>query len=247
MDKRCSRCKLILPKSPQFFRKNKAQQDGFSNCCKACSNIYQRRYEQELIVKYGLQKMRDLRNERVKKCRRENPSAWARQRNKDQALYFKRHPSAKIIKSLRNRLYSVVKGKKAILRSGLVENLVGCSHQQLKRQLEGCWRPGMSWGNYGKRRGCLTWHVDHIVPIAFFDAEFRSKDPKRIARASALVNRYTNLFPMWGPENAKKKAKMPQKVVICGNVIYSDLHQEAYKLLEGEDFQSVDDADRQYY
>ena len=41
--------------------------------------------------------------------------------------------------------------------------LVGCTIDELKQHLESKFKKGMSWNNYGK------WHVDHVVPVDFFD------------------------------------------------------------------------------
>lgn len=49
----------------------------------------------------------------------------------------------------------------------------------------------MTWQNRGE------WHIDHIVALATAKTE---------ADVLAL-NHFTNLRPMWGPDNLKKGAK----------------------------------------
>jgi hypothetical protein len=73
--------------------------------------------------------------------------------------------------------------------------LVGCSLQFLKGYLEGQFKKGMTWDNYGK------WHVDHVMPCASFDLSL----PEEQRRCF----HYTNLQPMWGEDNNRKNAKVP--------------------------------------
>jgi len=105
----------------------------------------------------------------------------------------------------------------------------------------------MSWENHGQKKGKLTWHIDHIVPYAHFKEDFDSKDPARIKAAAALVNHYTNLFPLWGPENLKKKDTRPAWVLVMGKKMSSDLHEKAYGIPPAVgDEPDTDDADRMY-
>lgn len=160
---------------------------------------------------------------------------------------FREKKGARVICSLRNRLHQIVKGKKGLFKNGEVEEFVGCSKNWLVRYLEDRWKEGMSWDNYGRKEGQLTWHVDHIVPYAHFREDFESGDRDKIKAASALINHYTNLFPLWGPENAKKGDQLPEWVLITGKSMYSDLHEKAYGIPpdNGEDIET-EDPDRQF-
>lgn len=89
--------------------------------------------------------------------------------------------------NLRNRLNQALRrGSK----SGSAVKDLGCSIQQLKFYLEGKFRDGMSWNNYGK------WHIDHVIPLAFFDMTDREQFLKAC--------HYTNLQPLWKQENLIK-------------------------------------------
>jgi hypothetical protein len=68
---------------------------------------------------------------------------------------------------------------------------IGCSPGFLRNHLESLFRPGMSWENYGK------WHVDHIVPLSWWDI---GNHPEHLFEAS----HYSNLQPMWARENRTK-------------------------------------------
>ena len=80
--------------------------------------------------------------------------------------------------------------------------LIGCTIAQLKTHLESHWQPGMSWENYGRYRrgGLMTWHIDHIKPVASFDLT----DPKQ----QRACFHWTNLQPLWAPENMAKHDKL---------------------------------------
>ncbi len=80
--------------------------------------------------------------------------------------------------------------------------LIGCSTQFLKEHLEKQFQPGMSWENYGMVDGNTMngWHIDHILPCKSFDL----KDPEQVK----MCFHYTNLQPMWAPDNIRKGCKV---------------------------------------
>ena len=54
----------------------------------------------------------------------------------------------------------------------------------------------MTWANWSR----YGWHIDHIVPLSFFDLS----DRKQLLQAC----HYTNLQPLWAEENRKKSNRM---------------------------------------
>ena len=56
----------------------------------------------------------------------------------------------------------------------------------------------MSWNNYGY--GMDKWNVDHIYPLAAGDCT----DPEFLKK----VWHYTNLRPLWQPDNIRKGDKI---------------------------------------
>jgi hypothetical protein len=74
---------------------------------------------------------------------------------------------------------------------------IGCSVEDLRNHLENqfeneterCGHP-ISWENQGE------WHIDHIRPCASFDLDLEDERHKCF--------HYTNLQPMWGPDNISK-------------------------------------------
>ena len=53
----------------------------------------------------------------------------------------------------------------------------------------------MTWENWGVH----GWHIDHIIPIDFYNLQNRDEFLKAC--------HYTNLQPLWAEENLKKKNK----------------------------------------
>ena len=56
----------------------------------------------------------------------------------------------------------------------------------------------MSWNNHGF--GNDKWHIDHIDPLDSFDLT----DPMQLKEAC----HYTNLQPLWQPDNLHKSNKI---------------------------------------
>lgn len=103
-----------------------------------------------------------------------------------------RDPNFKIRRRLSTRIYIAVKLQRAD-KTGSARDLLGCSPQELRVYLEGKFKPGMTWKNYGQ------WHVDHIKPCAKFDLT----DPDQ----QRACFHFTNLQPLWARENLIKSAK----------------------------------------
>jgi len=97
--------------------------------------------------------------------------------------------------NLRRRLNKMLQGKTKV-SSMLV--LLGCSLPELQAHLETQFQPGMTRNNHGKGPG--KWNVDHIRPCASFPD---LTDPTQQAQCF----HYTNLQPMWEPDNLRKGAK----------------------------------------
>ena len=69
-------------------------------------------------------------------------------------------------------------------------DLVGCNAETLSTHLEAQFSTGMNWANQGQ------WHIDHRRPCASFDLS--------IPEEQRMCFHYTNLQPLWGPENLSK-------------------------------------------
>ncbi len=78
------------------------------------------------------------------------------------------------------------------------DDILGATTAIVREHIEVQFQPGMSWDNWGF--GHDKWHVDHKKPLASFDLT----NPDQLRTAC----HYTNLQPLWQPENLAKGAKL---------------------------------------
>jgi hypothetical protein len=98
---------------------------------------------------------------------------------------------------MRTRVYSALKNYSTRRDKKHTYEYVGCSVEYLRTHLENqfekeaerCGHP-ISWENQGE------WHIDHIKPCASFNLDLEEERDKCF--------HYTNLQPMWGPDNLSK-------------------------------------------
>ena len=101
----------------------------------------------------------------------------------------RKEPLFNAVKNLRRRILNFIHGKDKSAKS---MELLGCDLVGLKAHLEGLFRDGMTWENYGLK----GWHIDHKVLCGSFDL----LDP---AQQRACFH-FTNLQPLWWHENLTK-------------------------------------------
>lgn len=125
-------------------------------------------------------------NTRYCKAHPERLSAYRKKkRRSDPAYAVRQNMASRLAMAIRNGL-----GRK----SANTMELVGCSLERLMVHLEAQFQEGMTWGNYGL--GHDKWHVDHIRACALFNLA----NPAEQRRCF----HYTNLQPLWQPENLRK-------------------------------------------
>ena len=95
--------------------------------------------------------------------------------------------------SLRTRISVIIRKDR---KGGSAVKDLGCSIEHLKKHLESQFTEGMSWDNYGLK----GWHIDHIIPLAYFDLT-KEEDFKNACH-------YTNLQPLWAVDNIRKGVKI---------------------------------------
>ncbi len=173
--------------------------DGLRNDCNECLRAYRasesrKRQMTEYNKQYWVE---------TKEAQTESHRQW-KAANKDHVNAYNRvykrtweknqratNPAFKITKNMRCRLWQAVKAQGAD-KSARTFQLVGCTSEELMAHLEAQFTEGMTWDNYGE------WHVDHIKPCAVFDLLF--------ADQQEACFHYTNLQPLWGPDNIRKGA-----------------------------------------
>ncbi len=99
---------------------------------------------------------------------------------------------------LRGAMWSAIRRGKG-RKSQKTLDMLGCSVPEFKAHIERQWLQGMSWANYGCRRG--QWQFDHIHPYASFDLS----DPVQQRKCF----HYTNYQPLWWIDNIRKRDQHP--------------------------------------
>jgi hypothetical protein len=105
---------------------------------------------------------------------------------------LKTDPLFKLKYSIRkrtNQAFKVYRWKK----DSSNEELLGCSFEEARKQIECLFSEGMNWDNYG--RG--GWHIDHIKPLSTAKTESDFKELCKIE----------NLQPLWEFDNLSKGSK----------------------------------------
>lgn len=210
-EKACTRCARVLPLLN--FASSKRSGDGARSRCRVCTADEERarrdpERERTRALAYR-QANPEAARERVRKWRAANPdrfaqttAAWKASRPdemKAQAsrayLKCRERPEYRINAAIKARLHAGITGRVKSGRRTL--DLLGYTSEELRAHLEGQFRDGMSWENYGIR----GWHIDHIRPLASFCYE--TPDDPEFKKAWAL----SNLQPLWAVDNWRKHAK----------------------------------------
>lgn len=197
MSKVCIKCKQT--KSTTEFSKNKLYKDGLQNQCKQCKNI-QRKIWDENNPNYFTQYRKNNKtklnqqskdwNEKNKKHKQQYQSRYVKQLLQD--------PTEKLKHYLRVYVGQAVK-EIGTTKNQSTLNIVGLeSWDKLREHIEKQWIEGMNWSNHGAGKDNTTWHIDHIIPL----------DSATTEDEVYKLNHYTNLRPMWGSDNIKKKNKI---------------------------------------
>jgi len=207
--KKCGKCGN--KKDSSNFSEDKKYKDGLNYQCKNCCNIaskkWRRRNKKHIRV-YNKNWHKSNHNyhkvwykdnaEKVKI----NKKKWCINNPKRVKLIWKR-AKKKRLSTIKGRLNNgmsrsiseALKGNKA---GRHWETLVSFTLAELIKHLETKFLPGMTWNNYGKH----GWHIDHIIPIAFFI--YNKPEDQEFQYCWSL----DNLQPMWAKDNLTKGNKI---------------------------------------
>ena len=156
------------------------------------------------------QNNKEKQKERLAKWQKDNPekckirnARWRENNPGYSAKYENKRRAADVV-------FKMIKNIRAAMRLAIINNvksghtieLLGCSVEYLHEYLEGQFKPGMTWDNWGIR----GWHIDHIIPLSYFDMS----DPEQQKRAW----HYTNLRPLWAKDNLRKGNKIDERQLI---------------------------------
>lgn len=162
------------------------------------SNVEDRREKSRL----SRVKNREKINERQTKRRRNNPekyreyqARWMAKNGVEHRKKLKDRRKSDPIYAFNGRARCLIRG--AMVRSGFrkakkTEELLGCSLEQFRMQIERQFLRGMGWHNMH------LWHIDHVVPVS---------KAKTLEEAESL-NKAGNLRPFWAKDNKAKSAKI---------------------------------------
>ena len=129
---------------------------------------------------------RQAARDRAKAKRLLDPEAArqkARTRMANDPLFAFKRRTRQLIRSSLNR--------NGFRKAAKTESMLGCTLAQFKRHIEKQFHPGMSWENSN------LWEIDHIVPMSTAGNQ----------EEADLLNRFTNLRPLWRLENRSKHEK----------------------------------------
>ena len=133
-----------------------------------------------------------------------SPDKYAGKKSKDNARARERRATDPLFAlkcRLRDRVYRALKTK-GLKKNTKTAAMLGCTYEEFKAHIESKFLPGMSWANFSD---C---HIDHIVPL---DAAVTEEDVYSLSH-------YTNLRPLWGPDNLAKNAALPKEHELPDNL-----------------------------
>ena len=186
--KECNNCKkwTIITN----FYKDSSCWDNLTNKCKSCCRKLHKIYFKEYYLKN-----KDTLNIKIKHSyflNKEKRNTRAKLYKREQR---KTNLNYKIKDVLRARVQSAIK-KNSKFEKTL--QMLGCSISYLKEYLKSQFQEGMSWDNHGFGRD--KWNIDHIMPCVSFDLSKLEEQRKCF--------HYSNMQPLWQPDNFKKGAKI---------------------------------------
>lgn len=105
-------------------------------------------------------------------------------------------PITKIGIKIRGLINSSLKSN-GFKKGSKTEVILGCTTAFFKEWISSQFLQGMSFENHGR------WHIDHYIPMSFAKNE----------QQALALNHYSNLRPLWGSDNLKKKDTIPEDIV----------------------------------
>lgn len=200
--KHCTICKKERKLSE--FAKHKLTKDGLHHDCRFCAAEYRRRNREKRSA-YDKQFHKDRPEvrkawvekniDRVRELKREGQKRyWKKHKEKIQQKHKEKLQNDPKYK-LKRRFYHFIKDsfrRQGFPKKGENKEIIGCDYEFFIQYIESQFKDGMNWENI---------EIDHIYPLN------RAKDSEEVKR----LCHYTNLQPMFGPDNSSKKDKLITK------------------------------------
>lgn len=175
--------------------------DANRELLRAKRRVYAKKNKQAEKVKRAARRQDNLEEfrRRDREYKREHPQA---PRTDYSRTYVQERCAADLDFKLR-RVLSIRVGaavrRQGTAKSAKTTDLIGCTVAELRAHLEGQFTAGMTWNNHG--RGPDKWNIDHKIPCSSFDLT----NPEQ----QRACFHFTNLQPLWQPDNMRKGAKLP--------------------------------------
>ena len=183
--KQCCKCGQVKP----FAEYNKSKgRYGIANQCKACFAEYQREYHKNNYDKLSQKRKQYYAKPKVRKRQTQWQNNYCKERRDDDPLFRAKGNLRKRIRDCYRTSFWTKKSRN--------QEVLGCDYDTAFSHIEGLFKEGMSWDNYG------DWHIDHIIPLC---------SATTVEELEALCH-YTNLQPLWAEENILKGGKMPDEL-----------------------------------
>jgi len=193
----CTKCKT--EKLLSEFNDHHSCRFGVNSVCKKCKGINGAIYNKlnkKKSSKYQKEYYKKNKDKKLKQQtihRKNNKDLISAKEKKRYAVRIK-NPKFRLDNNISRLINFALKGNK---NRRHWEDLVGYTSADLRKRLEGLFKNGMNWENYGS-----AWHVDHIIPRSVFN--YTKPEHEDFKKCWAL----NNLQPMLVKENLSKKDKL---------------------------------------
>lgn len=177
--RRCKTCGAVKVLVEGFYP---TVRGCFAANCKVCRN-------KQIAAKSDSPEGRKKACEKVKRYQKTDKGKESQRRAAKKRLETEIGRIATSIRGSLRRALAIAGAAK----SGHTEALVGCSWEQLVVHIQKQFVTGMTWENQG-----VAWQVDHRRPLASFNLF--------IPREQRKACHWTNLQPMFGPDNIRKSS-----------------------------------------
>ncbi len=194
--RKCTKCKEIKLETLEFFNKLKNGRNGLNPRCRVCAYAYWLSMGgKERSALYAKTPEAKRKKQQYVKKLYSNPE-FRSIRNSKLKQKRKEDPMFRVASNIRRAVSGCTKYN-GFKKTSKLHQYLGCSSSELKAYLESLFKPGMTWENYG--HGNDKWNIDHIIPLTSAET----------VEDLYKLNHFTNLQPLWQPENLAKHDKMP--------------------------------------
>ena len=185
-----NQCKLCVKEYKKEYKENNKQK------IKDISKKYREKYKEK-----NKEKIKQYKKEYIEKNKEKNRkyNNQYREKNKEKInirLCNRRQsdPTYRLIESIKSRINESIR-RKGYTKKSKTYDILGCTYNEFKLQIESQWEEWMNWDNYGKYNGeeNYGWDFDHIIPISSGKCEediIRLNHHSNIQPLCSYINRY---------------------------------------------------------